>query len=391
MNIAYINLDAGVPAFGSKGASVHVQEMMRAFLKRGAQIDLFAARLGGEPPRDLAGTRVHHLALPADADAAGRERNALAANARVGVELNLLAEATGIDLVYERYSLWSFAALEFARDHGIPSVLEVNAPLIDEQAKHRALIDRAAAEEVTSRAFSAASVITVVSRQLAAIIERHPAARGKVRVTPNAVNPERFAQSTAAVARSEGDFVIGFLGTLKPWHGLETLISAFESIASQLPRAKLLIVGDGPERERLQQLLASAGLAERAIFAGAVTPERVPDFLASMDVAVAPYPPLEEFYFSPLKVFEYMAAGLPTVASNIGQVQDVIVHGKTGWLVPPGDARALELALMELAAGSAMRESLGAAARSEVFAKHTWDSVAARVLEWAGVNENTER
>src|SRR5262249_3400525 len=117
---------------------------------------------------------------------------------------------------------------------------------------------------------------------------------------------------------------------------------------------------------------------------GAVDHSQVPALLALMDVAVAPYPKLHDFYFSPLKVYEYMAAGLPVVASDIGQLPDVIRHGINGLLVPPGDAGALARALRQLATAPKLRKQLGQAARAQVTREHTWDKVADRLLSLAG-------
>ncbi len=389
MKVAYINADAGVPVFGTKGASLHVREMLRALAHHGADIDLFATRLGGVVPADLTGVRVHDLPVAKAQDPALREQALIDVNAVLREQLGKTGK---FDLIYERYSLWSCAGMEFARERGIPSLLEVNAPLVEEQSRHRTLVHRAAAEDAATRAFGAASVISVVSRQLGEIISRHPAANGKVRVATNAVNPERFANLAPARAKSPGEFVIGFVGTLKPWHGMDTLAKAFIELAPRLPQARLLIVGDGPERAGLDTLFTKAGLAEsgRIHFTGAVDSDVVPGWLAAMDVAVAPYPQLDDFYFSPLKVFEYMAAGLPVVGSRIGQVEEILKHGETGVLVAPGDAPALAEALFQLAASPSQRAALGDAARKFVLAEHTWDKVAAQVLRWTGVAKTGE-
>ena len=182
--------------------------------------------------------------------------------------------------------------------------------------------------------------------------------------------------------------MIGFIGTLKTWHGLNTLVESFAQLAQHSAAPRLLIVGDGPERERLEREVASHRLAERAQFTGAVAPEEVPGWLASMDVAVAPYPPLTNFYFSPLKLFEYMAAGLPIVGSRIGQViqvEEVIKDNVTGLLVTPGDTQELTRALHELQMDSALRSRLGRAALKAV-QEHTWDDVVALIFSLAGVN-----
>src|SRR5262245_34814226 len=138
IRLAYICADPGVPVFGCKGCSVHVQEMLRALGRRDLQIELFATNPGGEPPTGLETIRFHRLPPSPKGDLASREQQCLAANS----PLHGMLEAEGpFDLVYERYSLWSYAAMEYARAHYIPALLEVNAPLIEEQAQYRGLVD----------------------------------------------------------------------------------------------------------------------------------------------------------------------------------------------------------------------------------------------------------
>lgn len=155
--------------------------------------------------------------------------------------------------------------------------------------------------------------------------------------------------------------------------------------------AKLLIVGDGPERENLEAELAAHGLDSHTQFTGAVNPDAVPKLLARMDVAVAPYPAQSDFYFSPLKVYEYMAAGLPVVASRIGQLADLIDTGVNGILCPPGDAIALAEALETLWRSPTLRQRLGEAARQKVMDNHTWDAIAQQILNLAGLNLGVRR
>jgi glycosyltransferase involved in cell wall biosynthesis len=104
-----------------------------------------------------------------------------------------------------------------------------------------------------------------------------------------------------------------------------------------------------------------------------------------MDVAVAPYPKLAHFYFSPLKVYEYMAAGLPVVASRIGQLENLVKPDANGMLVPPGDTAKLAAAFERLQADPELRARLGRAGRELVMREHTWDAVAQRILRLAGV------
>ncbi len=374
MKIAYINADATVPVFGAMGCSVHVQEIILAFLKRGAEVHLFTARMGDDVAPDFSGLHIHPLPPAVKGNATVREQSALAANDWLRAALERESENGAFDLVYERYSLWSCAGMEFARERDIKCILEINAPLIEEGCSNRTLLNREVAEEVAMRAFRCASVITAVSRQLSHRLEGHPTARGKIHVVPNAVSPERFNHVVPRFAKDKDDFVIGFIGMLKAGVGLTTLVESFAQLAQKTGAARLLIAGDGPEREQLDRELAARRLSARVHFTGAVSPDEIPALLASMDAAVAPYPPLANFYSSPLKIYEYMAAGLPIVASRIGQIEEVIENGTTGLLVPAGNAAALANALHELQLNPALRFRLGRAAR-EIVQHHTWDDI----------------
>ncbi len=381
MRVAYVTADPGVPVYGRKGNSVHVQGMLRALLHHGATVELFAASLGGDIPDDLAHVRTHQLPAVAKGDLAQRETGLFRANAALR---NTLEQAGPFDLVYERYSLWSCAAMEWARERETPSILEVNAPLIEEQATHRGLVDRATAESVARRAFAAASVLCAVSTGVARYLEGFEHALGRVHVVPNGIDPRRFPAGIPAALPAPDLFTVGFLGTLKPWHGLGVLIEAFAAFAAKHPLSRLLIVGDGPERARLIEDAARHGLSDALVMTGSVPAEEVPQYIASMDVSTAPYPATGDFYFSPLKIYESMAMGVPVVASRIGEIGELIDHGVNGLLVPPGEAAAIAQALERLACDSVGRRAMGAAARVTVLAGHTWDLAAARLFALAG-------
>jgi glycosyltransferase involved in cell wall biosynthesis len=379
--IAYVSGDLGVPIFGRKGCSIHAQEILRAFLKTGARVDLFSANLEGEPPSGLENLLLHPLPRPKVKTAAAKEQAALAANATF---LSELGSAGPFDLVYERYSLWTFAGMEYARANGVVGFLEVNAPLIEEQAQYRELVDRAAAEGVARHVFANASRLLAVSDGVANYLEQFGCDTAKVCVVPNGVRPDRFPEYTPPSAPAPaGLFTVGFVGSLKAWHGLSVLLAAFARFRESHPNSRLLIVGDGPERENLAAEAAMRQVVAAVHFIGAVAPEAVPGLLASMDVAVAPYPNLPGFYFSPLKVFEYLAAGVPVVASRIGQLTSLIESGVNGLLVSPGDPEELAVALLELARHRDLRERLGRAGRRTAVRDYSWDAIVQRIFKLA--------
>ena len=121
MRVAYVCADPGVPVFGRKGCSVHVQEVIRSLLDHGASIELFATRLGGDPPPGLDAVPIHQLPQVPKGQAAVRERLALSANHGLRTALT---NTRAFDLIYGRHSLWSFAGMEYAGEYGIPGLLE---------------------------------------------------------------------------------------------------------------------------------------------------------------------------------------------------------------------------------------------------------------------------
>lgn len=378
MRIAYICADPGVPVFGRKGCSIHVREVVRALTRLGHEVTLFARRWGGGPPADLAAIRC--VALPGVAAVSGADRETELAAANRGLPRLLRAHGP-FDLVYERYALWSSAALHWARGGGVPGVLEVNAPLVEEQAHHRALHDRALAEAISLEALVAARQVVAVSTGVARWLIGEGVDPGKIEVIANGVDPARFAPAYGTECAVP---VIGFVGTLKPWHGLDVLVEAAAHLRRQGLEFSLLLVGDGPERAALEAALAAHGLAAITELTGAVDPDEIPALLARMDIAVAPYPDLAGFYFSPLKVMEYMAAGRAVVASRIGDIDGLVTDGVTGLLCSPGDPAALADRLATLLGDPGARSRLGRAARGHAEAKLGWTAVARRILALAG-------
>jgi glycosyltransferase involved in cell wall biosynthesis len=376
--VAYVCSDPGVPTFGRKGASVHVQEVIRALLAEGASVDLFALRTGGPVPHGLERVPVHSIRVDTSVAPPERELRLLAANELVR---RAIVDGGPFDIVYERYALWAYAGMAAAQMMGSPGLLEVNAPLVAEQERHRGLHHKRLAERTSARAFRAAAALLAVSPAVAAYLEALPEAAGRVHVVENAVDPYRFDLPR----RAEGDGVtIGFVGTLKPWHGVRDLLDAFAELAVGRPSLTLILVGDGPERQALEGHASRRGLTGRVIWLGAVDPATVPALLAGIDVAVAPYPPLTDFYFSPLKVFEYLASGAAVVASRVGTLPQLVRHEVEGLLYEPGDVYGLTEVLERLVDDAALRRVLGAAGRAAVRARHTWRGVARRILSLGG-------
>jgi glycosyltransferase involved in cell wall biosynthesis len=378
MRVAYVSTDPGIPTFGRKGASVHVQATLTELIRAGHEVHLLTPRPGGVAPSpELASVTVHRLPEIGRGDAAARELRAQESDAQVAGQLSAIIP----DLVYERYALWGRTATGWASTHGVRSVLEVNAPLVEEQRRFRELVHVAAAVSVSRSALSHADTVACVSQPVADWASANGARPGHVLVEPNGVDPARITPSERPLTRAEATtFTIGFVGTLKPWHGLEILLDALEPLMVSDRSWRLLLVGDGPLAEQIASRLDAAGLSDRAELTGAVEPADITSHLHRMDVACAPYPADGSDYFSPLKVYEYLAAGLPVVASDVGQIPAALDHGRLGRLVRAGDAGALLAALVELRSDTVERNRLSDAGRKAVLVHHTWQAVVERVL-----------
>jgi glycosyltransferase involved in cell wall biosynthesis len=151
-----------------------------------------------------------------------------------------------------------------------------------------------------------------------------------------------------------------------------------------LPESTMLaIAGDGPLRAELEALALRLGVAHRVRWLGRVPHDAVPTFLAALDVAIAPYPELASFAFSPLKLYEYLAAGVPVVASDVGQVRGVLADGVLGSLTTPGDARELADAIRAVTTDPAPARARAARARHLALEHHGWERRAAEIVRQA--------
>jgi glycosyltransferase involved in cell wall biosynthesis len=394
VRVAYVVADRGIPVFGAKGASIHVREIVGALTGLGHQVTLVAAEHGDQSGA-LAANLVAietcdgpEFAAALQADAAVRRRLredlAMAVGEAAQATLRRLHAKVGFDLVYERYSLFSTAGVRTGRSLDVPCLVEVNAPLVLEQQQFRKLIHLEKACAVEAEVFEQADGLLTVSEEMRAYVLSRGARPDRTHVIPNAVDVARFHPGVAANLPDglAGKFIVGFSGGLKPWHGIEVLMDAFRLLAARSTDFHLLVVGDGPLREWVRGYLRGAKLERAATMMGRVPNEELPSLLRAMHVAVAPYPAMEGFYFSPLKLYEYMAVGAPVVASRLGQIAEAIQHGETGLLVAPGNAATLAHEIERLRAAPALRMSLGAEAARKA-AGRTWTHNAERVIELA--------
>jgi glycosyltransferase involved in cell wall biosynthesis len=384
-NIIYLCADSGIPYGGVKGGAIHMREIVSCFARNNCEVTVVARDAGSDAP-EVPGVTAYDLPQIKDREIVQVFSDLLADEGITGefedfhrnpdLEslLDRIYSEKNIDVVYERYSLFNVAGLRFCKKNRIPFILEVNAPLIGEAQKYRRLFFPDTAAAVEKKLFENADHIIAVSGELKKYItDKTPGA--SVTVVPNGVRFDHFASGESGdQGNGGGEFIVGFLGSLKPWHGVEILIDSFARLAGDGDDCRLLIIGDNKKQDRyLEKRCRKRGIENRVTFTGAVDYVDIPEWLRKADVLVAPYPMIDDFYFSSLKVFEYMAAGKAIVASGIGQISSILTHGKTALLVRPGDLDSLTEALRKLKDDAGLRARLGERAQVEARLKHTWN------------------
>lgn len=374
MRLLYLSSDPGVPVLGHKGASVHLREMVVAFAAAGASVLVASPRVRPEGDELEAAVELVEIA-PVKAGECGSRpalRRAMAAQAE---QLERIARLNGVDAVYERLSLFGTSGIQAARRLGLRHALEVNAPLCDEARRFRTLPYPEEAVRAERQVCADTHHVFANSEEMAAYLIDTGASPAKVSVAPNGIDARKF--SGRRPQPQSGVFRVGFLGSLKPWHGIGVLLDAFARALACLPHLRLEIVGTGPEAARLDE----TGLPPSALVNHGPLPHRAAiEVMSRWDVGVAPFLPVPRFYFSPLKVVEYMAAGVCPVASDLGQLRTLLGGGERGVLVEPGKVEALAEAILRLATGRAAAAELGARARTYALSTLTWQQNAERAL-----------
>ena len=284
-------------------------------------------------------------------------------------------------LIYERYNLYYLAGTLLSRRTGVRLFLEVNAPLADERARHGGLGLPGLARWLERYVWRSADRVLAVTGALKDIIVMAGVPPTRIEVVPNGIDPGRFANLPER-ERHDDAVVLGFVGFVRDWHGLDGVIAAMAADASG-PRIRLDVVGDGPALPALRQQAEALGIAERVRFAGLVEHERIPAVVASFDIALQPR---VVAYASPLKLFEYMAAGKAIVAPDQPNIREVLQDGATAVLFDPARDGSMWEAIGRLAADPAMRARLGEAARREIERRdYTWRGNAERLIRWAAI------
>ncbi len=358
------------------GQSVHLEELVAAFRRAGHEVLVVGpttygkGSFGGEDRL----VRLIRSWLP---NAIG-ELAEIAYNLPAYLRLTRAFRSFRPDMIYERYNLFYVAGAWLARRRRVPFYLEVNSPLADERSREGGLGLRRLARAMERFVWSGADRIAAVTGVLGDLIVSQGAPRARIEVVANGIDMDAFA-SVPNPPEGGATVTLGFVGFMRPWHGLDRLLQAVARQGGT--RVRLLIVGDGPALPDLRRLTEALGLAGRVRFTGLAGRESIPGLLAEMDIAMQPK---VVAYASPLKVFEYMAAGRAIVAPDQPNIREILAHEETALLFDPAAPDGMWQAILRLVEDAKLRRRLGIAAREEIARRdYTWRANAERVAEWA--------
>ena len=381
MRVLYLNYEWDLEA--SSGAATHMLQQAAGLERLGHRVEIVHRHrkpLGH--PTAAATSRARHLWLW---EAANYWRSIGGIN-----EEAVILRRERPDVVFVLHAL-RFSSLIAARRLGVPVVVNVNASVPFEIRRYHPEVHLlpVVSESIERRILLAADRVFVVSN----VLRDYLAARGidpaLIDAIPNGADTAVFHPGAADPALREqfrGRILIGFAGSFAPFHGLSFLEHAVARVAAMSPEAHFIFAGGGPGAEALRERCLALGCGQRVTFLGSLPHEKMPGVVAAMDVLVAPYPAVDCFYFSPVKLFEYMACGRAVVAARLGQIAEVVEHEANGLLYNAASAQDFVDKIVALVRDPGKRSLLGAQARRTIERQYTWDHHArslARVLESA--------
>lgn len=247
-------------------------------------------------------------------------------------------------------------------------------------------IKRIFADFVQMRILRRSDLILPISKSMEEYLISRGLSETRMLCFPCGVNPDLFSSSARArmerriECRLDSSGVIVYVGVIDNLRRLDFLIRVFKKVKRKVENAKLLMVGDGNDKNRLRKLVSTLGIDEDVVFTGEVPYCEVPSFLAASDVAVVPLPPTSVYLFSsPLKLFEYMGAGKAVIANKEIPEQREVVQESGGGLLAPYDEEDFEKAIVKLLTDSNTRKKMGRKGREWVLANRSYKMLAKKV------------
>ncbi|MGB1262261.1 MAG: glycosyltransferase family 4 protein [Cognaticolwellia sp.] len=305
----------------------------------------------------------------------------LAYNLVAVFRLKKAVKSKNINLIYERYSLFMFISVWWAKRNNLAIILEIN----DSCQVHRvrALTFKRLAAKIEAWIFKNATGLVFISTRFKEVAEQAYGDIAPSVVSPNAADLDKFIIDKAAgiALRKElnidDKLVLGYVGAFVHWHGIDWFVDLICQHLPKNPNLVLLLVGDGVAFDAIKARIAQAGVASQVILTGKVEHNQVANYLSAMDFGILPD---SNDYGSPMKLFEFMAMGKGMVAPDFSPIAEVVSDNETSWLFPAGDQNACIEKVLDIAQNPTAHLQVGLNARAYIENERQWKHNAEQLL-----------
>lgn len=305
----------------------------------------------------------------------------LAFNLIALIRLRKAVKEKNITLIYERYSLFMFSSVWWAKRHNVPIVLEVNDSC--QVQRVRALSFKKLAAKIEAWTFKNATGLVFISTRFKQVAEQAYGEIANSVVSPNAADLDKFVidESSGCALRSKlgiaDKIVLGYVGAFVHWHGIDWFVDLVCHRLKQTPELVLLLVGDGVAFEGIKNKVIEAGVESQVILPGKVPHHQVSSYLSAMDLGILPD---SNDYGSPMKLFEFMAMGKGMIAPDFSPIAEVVRDNVTSWLFPAGDKQACIDKVFAIVNDREAHKAVSINARAYIESERQWQHNAAQLL-----------
>lgn len=380
LKVACICADPGISVNGwKKDSSLQIQEFVGALTAAGCEVHLFAANTEFAPAQELASASVHSLAAPPKRFGRLSQRKVSLISSQV--LKSSLQEQGPFDIVYEWFSLWSGVGMQYASDHGIAGILNVDAGIVVKLDRYSRLVDEISAQKFTHRCFSNATVVAAESQDIAARLSAYVAARGKIQLLTGSIDTKNITSLSQRSWEHNGTFTVGYVGKLDSRHAIDDLVCGFADLYQRDRHSRLLIVGSGAGRRDARSMIRARGLENVTTLTGRLPSTEVRALKRHMDTIVVPAAPAFSESTSPRQLLGHMASGAVVVAAASDATRSTIHSGVNGMLYEPGDNGALTNILHQLRWHGSFAQALSKNAQQHVRSHHSMGNTCQALLE----------